>query len=85
MVEKYRDIHRWNALDELEVKEILDHLAPLVFEAGDDEQAKRFDQLCLNLQLDYLQKGCIRSMDERDHSFSGSAQQEGSHSPSEND
>ena len=59
MVEKYRDIHRWNALDELEVKEILDHLAPLVFEAGDDEQAKRFDQLCFNLQLDYLQKGGV--------------------------
>ncbi len=59
IVEKYRDIHRWNALNELEVKEILDHLAPLVFEAGDDEAAKRFDQLCFNLQLDCLQKGGV--------------------------
>lgn len=59
VVEKYRDIFRWNALNELEVKEILDHLAPLIYEAGDDEQAKRFDQLCYNLQLDYLQKGSV--------------------------
>lgn len=59
IVEKYRDVHRWNALSELEVKEILDHLAPLVFEAGDDEQAKRFDQLCYNLQLGVLQKGAV--------------------------
>lgn len=59
IVEKYRDIHRWNALSELEVKEILDHLASLVFEAGDDEAAKRFDQLCYNLQLDCLQKATV--------------------------
>lgn len=59
VVEKYRDIYRWNALSELEVKEIMDHLAPLVYEREDDEQAKRFDQLCYNLELDYLQKGSI--------------------------
>lgn len=56
IVEKYRDQYRWNALSELEVKEIMDHLAALVFEREDDEQAKRFDQLCYNLELDYLQK-----------------------------
>jgi type I restriction enzyme R subunit len=57
IVEKYRDIYRWNALSEIEVKEIIDHLASLVYEKDDDEQAKRFDQLCYNLELDVLQKG----------------------------
>ena len=59
IVEKYRDKYKWNALDELEVKEVLDHIAPLVFEEGDDEQAKRFDQLCYNMELDLLQKTSI--------------------------
>jgi type I restriction enzyme R subunit len=59
IVEKYRDKYRWNALSELEVKEIMDHLASLVYEKDDDEQAKRFDQLCYNLELDYLQKGSV--------------------------
>jgi type I restriction enzyme, R subunit len=59
VVEKYRDLYRWNALSELEVKEIMDHLAALVYEKDDDEQAKRFDQLCYNLELDYLQKGSV--------------------------
>jgi type I restriction enzyme R subunit len=59
VVEKYRDTYRWNAISELEVKEIIDHLAPLVFERDDDEQAKRFDQLCYNLELDFLQKGSV--------------------------
>jgi type I restriction enzyme R subunit len=59
IVEKYRDKYKWNALDELEVKEVLDNIAPLVFEEGDDEQAKRFDQLCYNMELDLLQKTLI--------------------------
>jgi type I restriction enzyme R subunit len=58
-VEKYRDPYRWNALNELEVKEVLDHIAPLVYEQGDDEQAKRFDGLCYNMQLDLLMKSAI--------------------------
>jgi type I restriction enzyme, R subunit len=58
-VEKYRDLFRWNALDELEVKEVMDHIAPLVYEQGDDEQAKRFDQLCYNMELDLLIKGSV--------------------------
>ncbi len=59
IVEKYRDQYKWNALDELEVKEVLDHIAPLVYEQGDDEQAKRFDQLCYNMELDLLQKTAV--------------------------
>ncbi|RPD51419.1 DEAD/DEAH box helicase family protein [Paracnuella aquatica] len=56
-VEKYRDGGRWNALDELEVKELLDSISPLVTESDTDELAKRFDQICYNLQLNLLQKG----------------------------
>jgi type I restriction enzyme R subunit len=59
LVEKYRDIYKWNALKELEVKEILDHLANLVYEKEDDENAKRFDQLCYNMELEVLQKGSV--------------------------
>ena len=59
VVEKYRDIYRWNGLNELDVKELLDHVAPLVFEEGEDEEAKRFDNLCYNLQLDCLLKGNV--------------------------
>ena len=59
VVEKYRDIYRWNGLNELDVKELLDHVAPLVFEEGEDEDAKRFDNLCYNLQLDCLLKGSV--------------------------
>ncbi len=59
VVEKYRDIYRWNGLNELDVKELLDHVAPLVFEEGEDEEAKRFDNLCYNLQLDYILKGSV--------------------------
>lgn len=56
-VEKYRDIHRWNALNELDVKELVDYIAGIVFDGDDDEAAKRFDLLCFNMQLGLLKKG----------------------------
>lgn len=59
VVEKYRDGHRWNSLDELEVKEILDHIAPLVNENDPNELAKRFDLICYGMELGLLQKGVI--------------------------
>jgi type I restriction enzyme R subunit len=58
-VEKYRDQFQWNALTELDVKELLDHLAPLVFEKDDDERSKFFDTLCYGLQIECLQKGSV--------------------------
>ena len=65
-VEKYRDIHKWNALNELEAKELMDHVAHLVYETDEDEMAKRFDQLCYNMQIGCLKKGMIADglMDE---------------------
>ncbi|MDP4271755.1 MAG: DEAD/DEAH box helicase family protein, partial [Bacteroidota bacterium] len=50
-VEKYRDPNSWNALSDLDMKELYDHIAPLVVENDQDEMAKRFDALMLDIQL----------------------------------
>lgn len=54
VVEKYQDKNQWNALSDLDVKEIFDHIAILVSETDQDEKAKRFDVLMLELQLNVL-------------------------------
>lgn len=54
VVERYQDKHQWNALSDLNVKEIFDHIAILVTETDQDEKAKRFDLLLLELQLNVL-------------------------------
>lgn len=51
VVEKYRDANAWNALSDLDIKELFDHIAPIVVETESDEMAKRFDALMLDLQL----------------------------------
>lgn len=51
VVEKYRDANSWNTLGDLDVREVFDHIGPLMSEATEDERAKRFDVLMLNLQL----------------------------------
>lgn len=53
-VEKYRDPNAWNALSELDIKELFDHVAPLMSEADQDEMAKRFDAVMLDIQLSIL-------------------------------
>jgi type I restriction enzyme R subunit len=53
-VEKYRDANAWNALTDLDVKELFDHIAPLMTETDQDEMAKRFDSLMLDIQLSVL-------------------------------
>jgi type I restriction enzyme R subunit len=54
VVEKYRDANAWNALTDLDVKELFDHIAPLMTETDQDEMAKRFDALMLDIQLSVL-------------------------------
>ncbi|MCZ8021513.1 MAG: DEAD/DEAH box helicase family protein [Cyclobacteriaceae bacterium] len=54
IVEKYRDANEWNALSDLDIKELHDHIAPLMVEADQDELAKRFDALMLDVQLSVL-------------------------------
>ena len=54
-VETYRDANQWNALSDLDIRDILDHIAPLVVETDQDELAKRFDVLMLDLQHFILQ------------------------------
>jgi type I restriction enzyme R subunit len=61
IVEKYQDTNQWNALTDLDIKAIFDHIAPLITETDQDEQAKRFDALMLDLQLSVL-KGEKRQM-----------------------
>lgn len=53
-VEKYRDANAWNALTDLDIKELFDHIAPLMTETDQDEMAKRFDALMLDIQLSIL-------------------------------
>lgn len=53
-VEKYKDAHYWNALNELDVKELVTEIAPLVVEADEDELAKRFDLLAYKMELDTI-------------------------------
>jgi type I restriction enzyme R subunit len=54
VVEKYRDVNAWNALTDLDIKELHVHIAPLMIEADQDELAKRFDALMLDIQLSVL-------------------------------
>jgi type I restriction enzyme, R subunit len=54
VVEKYKDPNAWNALSDLDIKELHDHIAPLVVETDQKEVTKRFDALMLNLQLSVL-------------------------------
>jgi type I restriction enzyme R subunit len=53
-VEKYKDPNAWNALTDLDIKELFDHIAPLMTETDQDEMAKRFDALMLDIQLSVL-------------------------------
>ncbi|MBL7818657.1 MAG: DEAD/DEAH box helicase family protein [Saprospiraceae bacterium] len=50
-VEKYRDANAWHNLSDLDIKEILEHIAPIVVETEEEETAKRFDDLSYQLQL----------------------------------
>lgn len=59
-IERFRDKYCWNALTDLEAKDLMDNVASLVFESDTDEGAKRFDLLCLTMELDLLNTGTIR-------------------------
>ena len=51
LVEKYKDPGSWNSLSDQDIREINNHIAPLIESNDPDELAKRFDLLMLNLQL----------------------------------
>lgn len=50
-VEKYRNANSWNALSDLDIKEIIQHIAPIVVETNEEETAKRFDAMAYDMQL----------------------------------
>ncbi len=54
IVEKYQDPNHWNALSDLDMKQLNDHIAPLILETGEEEKSKRFDVMMLDLQLSVL-------------------------------
>ncbi|MBK8516561.1 MAG: DEAD/DEAH box helicase family protein [Saprospiraceae bacterium] len=54
VVEKYKDPNAWNALNDLDMKQLFDHIGPLMTETDQDEMAKRFDALMLDIQLNIL-------------------------------
>jgi type I restriction enzyme, R subunit len=54
VVDKYRDANSWNALSDLDIREIFEHIAPIVVETDEEETAKRFDALAYELQLAML-------------------------------
>lgn len=54
VVEKYQDANEWNNLTDLNVTLIFKHIAVLVTEIDQDEAAKRFDLLMLDIQLNVL-------------------------------
>lgn len=54
VVEKYKDPNAWNALSDLDLHELFMHISPLMSETEQDEMAKRFDALMLDLQLSVL-------------------------------
>jgi type I restriction enzyme, R subunit len=50
-VDPFRDAAIWDSLNELEIKQLLEHVAPLVVETEVDEMTKRFDALSYDLQI----------------------------------
>ena len=68
-VEKYRDEHRWNNLSPDEIREIIQHLAPLVRDKENDETAKRFDLLLLTNMRETLQAGGVIPAPVRDQLY----------------
>ncbi len=49
-VEKYKDLNSWNGLTELDVHDLFTHIGPLIVEKDQDEMAKRFDAMMLEMQ-----------------------------------
>jgi type I restriction enzyme R subunit len=59
-VELYKDRAKWNSLNADDVKLIQKELSPLIVDTEDDEFAKRFDLLTLNLQFAVLNNDLIQ-------------------------
>jgi len=59
-VEKFNDRPRWNSLSTGDIADIMEHLTHLPVEDNDDEFARRFDLLCLNMQLSMLEGSAMQ-------------------------
>ena len=54
-IETYSERERWESLSKTDVLDITEHLAHLPYDDDDEEMARRFDLLVLNLQLAILE------------------------------
>lgn len=50
-VDKYANTEEWQRLGDVDVKNIQEHLAPLIIPDSEDELAKRFDNLIFSIEL----------------------------------
>ncbi len=57
LVNKFKQKENWLALSDLDVLELTRHIAPLLPRPMDDNHAKAFDFIMLNLQLSCLEEG----------------------------
>ena len=54
VVEKYQNEGAWQSISDLDMRELMEHIAPLVKETEEHESVKRFDALMLDLELSVL-------------------------------
>ncbi|GAA0122296.1 MULTISPECIES: DEAD/DEAH box helicase family protein [Clostridium] len=54
-VQRYKNKNEWQSLGTVDVKDIKEHIAPLISKLNDDEFAKRFDILMYTIELANLQ------------------------------
>lgn len=59
-IHKYKNIQQWEAISDKDIRDLEEHVAPLIPSIDDDELAKRFDYLMLTIEHAHL-KGRIAS------------------------
>ncbi len=59
-IDRYNQIDAWQDITDKELRELEDHIAPLIQSIDDDELAKRFDYLMLTIEYSDL-KGAVAS------------------------
>ncbi len=57
LLDRYKERDAWEGLSPVAMSELFSQVAPVVEVPGQDEMAKRFDLLMLNLQLAVAEKG----------------------------
>lgn len=56
LIDKYSNENSFESLDEIDIKDLKDEIAPLIISTDSDEMAKRFDILIYGMEYGYLNK-----------------------------